>query len=138
MDYKMMTAPCGIDCFNCALYAAETNEKLRVTIAERMGISPELARCGGCRQEKGKITAVGLSAPCKVFSCISAKGLDLCCECSDFPCDNLHPYADKADSRPHNTKVFNLCLIKKMGWEKWATEKAKSVRNTYFKGELTL
>jgi hypothetical protein len=35
-------------------------------------------------------------------------------------------------------KVFNLCLIKKMGLEKWASEKAKSVRETYYKGKLKL
>jgi len=43
-----------------------------------------------------------------------------------------------ASKVPHNTKVFNLCLIKKMGLEKWATEKAKSVKDTYFKGKFKL
>lgn len=33
---------------------------------------------------------------------------------------------------PHNTKVFNLALIRKMGWEKWAQEKAKLVREKYY------
>ena len=27
MDYKQMTAPCGLDCFNCPMYLA--NEKDR-------------------------------------------------------------------------------------------------------------
>jgi len=39
---------------------------------------------------------------------------------------------------PHNTKVFNLALIRKMGLEKWAQEKARSVKRTYFKGKLEL
>ncbi len=138
MDYKMLTAPCGIDCFNCALYAASTNEKLRATIAERMGIPLNSAQCGGCRNEKGAIAALGLKEPCKVFKCITAKNLDFCYECQEFPCDNLHPYAAQATERPHNTKVFNLCLMKKMGVEKWAQEKAKNVRETYFKGNFEL
>jgi len=44
---------------------------------------------------------------------------DVCFECGDFPCDYLHPYADMAQIKPHNLKVFNLCLIKRMGLEKW-------------------
>ncbi|MDD5712663.1 MAG: DUF3795 domain-containing protein, partial [Smithellaceae bacterium] len=70
--------------------------------------------------------------------CITAKGLDFCCECQDFPCDNIHPMADLAAQRPHNTKDFNLCLIKKMGLDAWAKEKAKAVRDTYYKGKLVL
>jgi len=33
---------------------------------------------------------------------------------------------------PHNIKVYNLALIRKMGLETWANEKAKSVREIYF------
>jgi hypothetical protein len=50
----------------------------------------------------------------------------------------LHPYADKALEVAHNTKIFNLCLIKKMGLELWAKTKAKSVGDTYFSGRLEL
>ncbi|MBN1664745.1 MAG: DUF3795 domain-containing protein [Deltaproteobacteria bacterium] len=50
MDYRKMTAPCGIDCFNCALYAARHNDKLRSVIAENMNISFENALCNGCRR----------------------------------------------------------------------------------------
>jgi hypothetical protein len=79
-----------------------------------------------------------MTEPCNVYRCISKKGIDFCFECPDFPCDHLHPYADKASQRPHNTKVFNLCLMKKMGVETWAKTKAKNVRDTYFKGTLKL
>jgi hypothetical protein len=41
-----------------------------------------------------------------------------------------------ASSRPHNIKVFNSCLIKKMGLEKWAKESSKNVRDTYFKAKF--
>ena len=61
-----------------------------------------------------------------------SKGHQLCGDSEEFPCDNLHPYADKADTLPHNVKVFNLCLINKMGLEKWAKSKAVNVRRTYF------
>jgi hypothetical protein len=76
-----------------------------------------------------------MTEPCKVYKCIKEKGVSICSDCSDFPCDHLHPCADEASSRLHNTKVFNLCLIKKMGIEEWAKEKAKEVKETYLKGK---
>lgn len=138
MDYRQMTAPCGLACFNCLMYHASQDENLRNKIAPRMGLSPEQAQCRGCRNENGTIAFLGMTEPCHVFRCIRDKGLSLCCDCEDFPCDHLHPYADRAGEVPHNTKVFHLCLIKKMGLENWAESKAKSVRETYFKGKFKL
>jgi hypothetical protein len=43
-----------------------------------------------------------------------------------------------AGDLPHNIKVFNLCLINKMGLKKWAETKALEVRNNYFKKPWTL
>jgi len=138
MDYGQMTAPYGLDCFNCAVYLAGKDEALRANIAKRFGVTPEKVVCKGCRNENGTIALIGMKEPCKVYKCIAKKGVDFCFECPEFPCDNLHPYADMALQRPHNLKVFNLCLMKKMGVENWATTKAKSVRDTYFKGTLKL
>jgi len=138
MDYRHMTAPCGIDCFNCPMYLARENERLRAAISKNMDISFEQAVCRGCRNEKGTITFLGMTEPCNVYKCIEKKGISFCCDCSDFPCDHLHPYADKASERPHNTKVFNLNLIKKMGVESWAEKKAKNVRDTYFREKFKL
>jgi len=133
-----MTAPCGLDCFNCPVYLARENERLREAIAKSMDIPFEQAVCRGCRDEKGTIAFLGMTEPCNVYKCIEKKDISFCCDCSDFPCDHLHPYADKASERPHNTKVFNLGLIKKMGLEAWAKEKAKNVRDTYFRGKFKL
>jgi hypothetical protein len=138
MDYRHMTAPCGIDCFNCPMYLAKENEKVRTAVAKYMNLPYEQAVCGGCRAEKGAPAAEGLTATCNVYKCTEKKGISFCCDCSDFPCDYLHPYADQASVRPHNTKVFNLGLIKKMGLEAWAKDKAKSVRDTYFRGKFKL
>ena len=84
------------------------------------------------------IAAFDMTEPCRVYRCIESKGIDFCCDCSDFPCDYLHPYADMALEVAHNTKVFNLCLIKRMGLEAWARTKAESVGSTYFNGRLKL
>ena len=138
MDYFRMTAPCGLDCFNCPMYLARENEALRAKVAKNLGIPVEEAQCRGCRDEGGRIGFLGMTEPCSVYRCITEKGLDFCCDCADFPCDFLHPYADRASEVPHNTKVFNLCLIKKMGLEEWARKKAKQVKSTYFKGTFRL
>ena len=138
MDYLRMTAPCGLDCFNCPVYLAKDNERLRAAIAKRENIPVERVSCLGCRDENGTMKWMGWTEPCGVYKCITAKKIDFCCDCDDFPCDYLHPYADKASERPHNTKVFNLCQIKKMGLEDWAKNKSKGVRDTYFKGQFKL
>ena len=133
-----MTAPCGLDCFNCQIYLANENEKLRSIISRKTDIPYELVICKGCRNENGTIPFLKMTAPCNVFQCIEKKEIKFCCDCSDFPCDLLHPYADKADKVPHNIKVFNLCLIKKMGLESWAKDKAGKVKETYFKGKFKI
>ena len=138
MDYQRMTAPCGLGCFNCPMYLAGENEELRAKISKNIGIPFEQAICQGCRNEMGNPAFQDWTEPCNVYKCITEKGLSFCYDCSDFPCDHLHPYADRASEVPHNTKVFNLCLIKKTGLESWAENKAKSVKDTYFRGHFKL
>jgi len=120
------------------MYLAKENEKIREAVANFMKLPLEKAVCGGCRAEKGQPAAEGLTDKCNVYQCTEKKGISFCCDCSDFPCDHFQPYADQAAVRPHNTKVFNLGLIKKMGLEAWAKGKAKSVRDTYFTGKFKL
>jgi hypothetical protein len=52
-----------------------------------------------------------------------------------FPATIFTP-ADQASTRPHNTRLFNLCLIQKMGTDEWARDKALTVKQTYFNGVL--
>ena len=136
MDYRQMTSPCGLGCFNCPMYLANEDKELRTKMSERLGMSLEKARCMGCRNAQGTIAFQGDIEPCAIFKCTSLKGYRYCYECGDFPCDHLHPYADQASTRQHNTKLFNLCLIRKMGLEQWAKDKAMNVRETYFNGKL--
>lgn len=136
MDYKQMTAPCGLDCFNCPVYLANDNQEIRKELAQKMGIKEEEAVCKGCRNEKGLRCFIGLTDPCETYTCTEKKGIHNCGECNDFPCEQLYPHADKAADCQQNTKAFNCCLIKQIGIEKWAKEKAKIVRDTYFMKKL--
>lgn len=145
MDYFQMTAPCGLDCFNCQLYLAHENEDARAAVkkmSEAYKVPFEIMLCRGCRNHDGKVPLLkhlfGASHRCAAYECSKSKGLDFCGDCHEFPCDNLHPYADRSTELPHNMKVFNLCLIKKMGLEHWAASKASEVRETYFTSPWTL
>jgi hypothetical protein len=138
MDYEWMTSPCGLDCFNCSMYLANDSEELRTRISEKTGIPFKQAVCKGCRGEAGRPVVLNQTEPCRVYMCVTKRDSDFCYQCPDFPCDYLQPYADKASEVPHNTKVFNLCLIKKMGLESWARTKAKDVKHTYFKEKFKL
>jgi hypothetical protein len=133
MDYEKMTAPCGLACFDCVVHLADEDEGLRALVAKQFGMPEEEVNCPGCREVRGDCPVVPME--CSVYPCAQEKGVTFCCDCPDFPCDSLHPYADQAGSLPHNTKVFNLCLIKRMGVEAWAEHKAKSVKEVYFRGK---
>jgi hypothetical protein len=135
IDYYRMTAPCGLPCFECYVHLAKENQELQHMISQVLGIPPGQVVCKGCRDEQGK--CAHLPMPCNVYPCAEKKEVNFCCDCSDFPCDYLHPYADRAITW-HNTKAFNLCLIKKMGLESWARNKAGSVLEVYSYGQWKL
>ncbi len=135
-DYRQMTPPCGLPCFACGFYLANKHPELQSLISETYGIPVQKAVCKGCRNEGGKCGHHPMA--CRLYPCAEEKGIEFCHECTDFPCDYLHPYADRADLVWHNTKVFNLCLMKKMGLEAWAKDKARSVRDVYYGGDWTL
>ena len=139
MDYLQMTAPCGLDCFNCTFYLAQEDSQAMKQVeiwSEKLQVPTEIMVCQGCRNHNGKIPLqlrlFGEDHRCAAYECATAKKVAFCGECEDFPCDHLHPLADKAETLPHNTKVFNLCLINRMGLEKWAKAKAAEVRKDYF------
>ena len=115
-DKKTLTAPCGLDCFNCEFYENNLTDKLAELIHNKMGVPKGEIACKGCRQQDGKhfhLPAEG----CATLDCVKAKGVELCCDCGEFPCVFLAPTADKASQYPHNMKLYNLCRIRKVGLE---------------------
>jgi hypothetical protein len=133
-DCREMTAPCGLDCFNCPVHLAQENEEIRNRIVANLGVSYNDAACSGCRSVDG-FCPLGRkygSKQCETFACVQEKGIETCADCTDFPCDRLQPLANLPSANPHNLKVYNLALIRKMGCDRWAQEKAKQVRDAYF------
>lgn len=127
---KELTAPCGLACFNCELYKDNITGKLIQVIAEKYGVPAENVPCKGCRQEDAR--HYHLPEGCATLECVKAKGVDLCCNCGEFPCALLAPLADQAARYPHNFKVYNLGRIKRIGIERWIEEEAGEIRKRYF------
>lgn len=136
MEKKIaLTAPCGLDCFNCELYFENLTEKFAEMIHTKMGVPMDDIPCQGCRAQDGK--HYHIPDGCKNLDCVKEKGHTLCCECDDFPCAILAPLSDGASIYPHNMKVYNLCRIKKYGIEKWI-EEASDIRKKYFKHKFVV
>lgn len=133
-NIKELIAPCGLDCFNCELYEDNLTAELSSLISTRTGIPQYQIACRGCREQDAK--HFHLPDGCATLECVKARGIDLCCNCPEFPCLYLAPMLDRANRDPHNMKVYNLCRIKKVGLEKWAVEEAAAVRNKYFTGKF--
>ena len=136
-EKKALTAPCGLDCFNCELHEDNLTIELVELIHTKMGVPKEKIACKGCRQQNGKHFHLPPEG-CATLNCVKSKGVELCCNCNEFPCAFLAPKADQAALYPHNMKVYNLCRIKKVGLERWIVEEAGQIRNKYFKGKFVV
>ena len=130
VSVRTMTSPCGLPCFHCPAYLAKENPEILEKMVTTFGVSPENAICEGCRPQKGKIPFLKPEKTCEIFLCTGKKGISFCHECDDFPCKRFQPYADQAHF-PHNTKIYQLCMMKKVGFEAWAEEKAAKIWDTY-------
>jgi hypothetical protein len=127
---KKLTSPCGLPCFHCTAYLATTNPEIRKKVSEALNIPEEKVSCEGCRPQEGKIKLLKPDVQCKIYQCVMDRKIEFCNECDDFPCERFQPYADKAHY-PHNTKMYQLCMMKKLGFEKWAKEEAAKILDTY-------
>lgn len=70
--------------------------------------------CSGCQSEH--IDTYVLK--CKFRSCAKERGLEFCCDCDDYPCEDLAKFMH--DEWPHHwTMESNLSRIKIIGKENW-------------------
>lgn len=135
-EERALISPCGLYCGSCALYKARTDETLQKKIAERQGIPVEkVLLCAGCRPSKGLVSASGGDPVCDTYACsVNDKKVEFCYECEDFPCLRLAPCADRAKEIPHNTKVYNLILLQKLGIDVWL-KRYESLLRQYHQGK---
>ena len=113
-----LVAPCGLYCGGCPVFRAGSDSALAERISQTLGLPLEQVKCLGCRAEKGHISIMG-EPVCPTYQCVEGKGVQFCYQCQDFPCLKLAPCADKAQMLPHNTKVYNLVLLQRLGLKEW-------------------
>lgn len=135
-EERALISSCGIYCGSCPLHKARTDETLRRKIAERQGIPVEkVLLCAGCRPSKGLVPVAGGDPICDTYACaVNDKKVEFCYACEDFPCLKLAPCADRAQAIPHNTKVYNLILLQKLGIDAWL-ERYASLLRQYQRGK---
>ncbi len=129
-----LVAPCGIDCGICELYTCKDNAQLYNALLAR-GIPKEKIPCPGCRNVHGNCPVI--PETCATYLCAGDMKVQFCHECDEFPCNKLQPSADRADVLPHNMKVFNLCIIKREGVEKFVQE-STAIKQKYYKGKMAI
>jgi len=90
-----MIARCGFTCDACMAFTDNNHTAAdQALVAEGWAryydvvVPPEKIRCNGClAQDRG-----GYAYPdpnCPIAPCVTAKGLDTCAECADYPCEKL-------------------------------------------------
>ena len=109
-DLKKWHAPCGIFCKRCP------------------GVKS--FGCRGCREQEGQIRKFTI---CKTYKCCINKRYEFCYECEDFPCEMLQPLVNFEIFTPHNSKVYNLIMIEKLGLEEW-NKICDAKTNLYYNG----
>jgi hypothetical protein len=130
---RELTAPCGLDCFNCKVYSKNITPATQSRLSRMLSIDEDSVPCKGCREQRGR----RLNFPeCATFNCASQKGVEFCFECDQFPCDKMQPIADGLRWYPHNLKLYNLCRIKMVGVENWIENEAAANRFRYLHSKL--
>lgn len=130
---RELTAPCGLDCFNCKVYSENITPATQSRLSRMLSIDEESVPCSGCRAERG--SRLNFSE-CATFNCVSQKGIEFCFECDQFPCVRMQPIADGLRWYPHNLKLYNLCRIQRVGVENWIKDEAAVNRFNYLHGKL--
>ncbi len=132
MDLNLI-APCGIDCVNCDLFAANRKRDVWERAAQRLGKKTEDMACPGCRENRGCVIHEG----CPTYACVTGRGVAFCSDCGEFPCRNLMPAAEGASFYPHNMKLYNLGRIRLLGMEAFLAEATRN-RVLYYTGTFKL
>lgn len=130
MEYEeklQLVTPCGYCCLSCPSYESTTctDEIAFQKEAARANLTVEEVRgiCAGCRTKQGNPHGDML---CQTYDCcVNVKGLDFCYQCEDFPCLKLAPISAGAEIRRHNTKIYNLLMLKKLGLDEYIRQSSE-------------
>ena len=114
---KRKTAVCGLFCPSCSIYIGtkEDPERLK-SLADSFDMEVREVKCAGCRSDK----RTGYCKICIMVKCATAKGIDFCGACEDYPCEDLKQFQAVL---PHRIELWESQeRIKEVGYEKWYSE----------------
>lgn len=134
---KMIVAPCGIDCFNCEMYEENVTDEFQTRLGAAFNVAKERITCKGCSEGNQCLLLDLQGKKCKTLECVNRKEVEYCFQCDTFPCEFLMPLADGAAKFPQNMKLYNLCMMKRIGVDAWI-EEAEGIRKTYFNKKLVI
>ena len=129
-----LVAICGIDCGICELYTCGHDHALFNKLVS-MDMPKEKLPCDGCRSVEGACPVI--AEICETYKCAIEKNVKFCFDCREFPCEKLHPAANRAEVLPHNMKIFNLCTIKRVGLDAFV-EKSAEIKERYYAGRMAI
>lgn len=123
---KKIPAPCGIYCPECSFKVAfETQNRAHVVAMPAKYDKYKTADfaeydCSGCTPENR-------DANCEIKQCVTARKLEHCGQCGEFPCTLSNNFA--ADGIPHHKKAKeHLEYVRKHGLDRFIEEKEKQIK----------
>ncbi len=115
---KRLAGVCGLFCPACTAFIGTHEDPERLeAMARRFNHPVEELHCHGCRSTKRSFYCRNI---CTMTKCASAKHVDFCGECVEYPCKNLKAFQTEM---PHRIELWKSQeRIKEAGYETWYSE----------------
>lgn len=113
---KSLIGACGIYCRACDHYFANTEDGKHLMNNEKIAQRVKTHPCKGCKAENKKEICV-YCVNCDVRLCSIEKNVELCTQCSSYPCEKLDRFTTGLEH--HKEAAKSLCEHKNATTEKW-------------------
>lgn len=117
MAETTLAGACGLYCGACSIYRMykdRDTERLERAARQVFHCRPDDIRCEGCGGPAEQVW----SPDCRILACTRQRGLSFCCQCAEFPCDDLGAFSAERRGIP----VANLHRLAEIGKEAWLAE----------------
>ncbi|HEY81772.1 MAG TPA: DUF3795 domain-containing protein [Dehalococcoidia bacterium] len=123
---KQLAGPCGLYCGVCGIYAAHKDNDLefKERLAGIYGLDVADIKCKGCRSDELFLYCQN----CPIRSCTTAKGIEGCHQCNDFPCQFIENFP-----LHHGRRVILRAIParRKLGTERWIEDEERRYHCPY-------
>lgn len=115
---KRLAGVCGLFCPACHVFIGTKEDQKRLDVmAKRVQRTVEELRCNGCRSHQ---RCYYCESSCKMTKCAAEKRIDFCCECAEYPCEELKAFQAEM---PHRIELWeSQKRIRGAGYEQWYKE----------------